>query len=84
VQTNFLIDQSIVPLRGQLLTGIRAPGVAAACVAVGAGELAAGWALPTGSEVTRQFGRSERWDRLATGLGRAGQLAGAAETPTPQ
>jgi hypothetical protein len=38
--------------------------------------------LPAGSEVARQFGRSERWGRLVTGLGRAGQLTPAAETIT--
>jgi hypothetical protein len=30
--------------------------------------------LPAGAEVARQFGRSDRWGRLVTGLGRAGQL----------
>jgi hypothetical protein len=36
--------------------------------------------LPAGSQVARQFGRSDRWGRLVTGLGRAGQLSPAAET----
>jgi hypothetical protein len=30
--------------------------------------------LPASAEVARQFGRSERWGRLVTGLGREGQL----------
>jgi Protein of unknown function (DUF2637) len=34
--------------------------------------------LPTGTEVAREFRRSERWGRLVTNIGRAGQLdAGA-------
>jgi hypothetical protein len=36
--------------------------------------------LPAGTEVARQFGRSDRWGRLVTCLGRAGQLAPAGET----
>jgi hypothetical protein len=36
--------------------------------------------LPAGAEVARQFGRSDRWGRLVTCLGRAGQLASAGET----
>jgi hypothetical protein len=39
--------------------------------------------LPAGAEVARQFGRSDRWGRLVTCLGRAGQLAAAPETVTP-
>jgi hypothetical protein len=38
--------------------------------------------LPAGSQVARQFGRSERWGRLVTGLGREGQLTPATETMT--
>lgn len=40
--------------------------------------------LPAGAEVAREFGRSERWGRLVTRLGRAGQLAAAAGTMTPR
>jgi hypothetical protein len=36
--------------------------------------------LPAGAEVGRQFGRSDRWGRLVTCLGRAGQLASVGET----
>jgi hypothetical protein len=35
--------------------------------------------LPAGAEVARQFGRSDRWGRLVTGLGRAGQLTTTAQ-----
>lgn len=34
--------------------------------------------LPTGTEVARQFRRSERWGRLVTNIGRAGQFDGGA------
>jgi hypothetical protein len=30
--------------------------------------------LPAGAQIARQFDRSDRWGRLVTGLGRAGQL----------
>jgi len=36
--------------------------------------------LPAGTEVARQFGRSDRWGRLVTCLGRASQLAPVAES----
>jgi hypothetical protein len=36
--------------------------------------------LPAGSEVARRFGRSDRWGRLVTCLGRAGELTPAAES----
>jgi hypothetical protein len=36
--------------------------------------------LPAGTEVARQFGRSDRWGRLVTCLGRAGQLASVPES----
>lgn len=34
--------------------------------------------LPTGTEVAREFRRSERWGRLVKNIGRAGQLDGGA------